>query len=293
MKEILLNIDGKQVIAREGMTVLEAAKNAGIRIPTLCHHEALEPYGACRICMVELEMRGWTKMVASCIYPAEEGLVVKTRSQKIDRIRKMILELLLAHAPDAPELTKLAKEYGADRNRFEKEASYCIHCGLCVRYCAEAKKKDAIGFIDRGTRREINFIPEIASLECWNCTECFQLCPTEALQAAFVLTESLAFPLHAFELPQQQRNVIDITHILPDTKTTVPDDMVEKPAEPIFIEPVFIEIEEQILEAYACGTPVITLGESTLFKTEKKTDLKGLPFPTPIEGSKYFFTPML
>ncbi|MCP4676904.1 MAG: (2Fe-2S)-binding protein, partial [Deltaproteobacteria bacterium] len=87
-----------------------------------------------------------------------------------------------------------AKEYGADRDRFEKEASFCIHCGLCVRYCAEVKKKDAVGFIDRGIKKEICFIPEIASVECNDCKECFELCPTSYLQAAFVLTESLAFP---------------------------------------------------------------------------------------------------
>jgi len=103
----------------------------------------------------------------------------------------MILELFLAHAPDAFALQELAKAYGADRDRFEKESSFCIHCGLCVRYCAEVKKKNAVGFIDRGTRREISFIPEIASKECWDCKECFPLCPTEALQAAFVWAKTL------------------------------------------------------------------------------------------------------
>ena len=191
MNEILLQIDGKEVKATEGMTVLEAAKNAGIFIPTLCHHEKLEPYGGCRICIVEVEVRGWTKLVVSCVYPVEQDLVVRTRSEKVDRIRKMILELLLAHAPDSPQLLDLAQEYGADKDRFEKEASFCIHCGLCVRYCAEVKKKNAVGFVDRGIRKEISFIPEIASKECWDCKECFPLCPTSALQAAYVLTEAL------------------------------------------------------------------------------------------------------
>ena len=194
MSEILLQIDGKEVKAREGMTVLEAAQGAGIFIPTLCHHEKLEPFGACRICMVEVESRGWTRLVVSCVYLAENNLVVRTRSEKVDRIRKTILELLLAHAPDSPQLRDLAKEYGADKDRFEKDASFCIHCGLCVRYCAEVKKKNAVGFVDRGIRKEISFIPEIASKECNDCKECFPLCPTSYLQAAFVLTESLAFP---------------------------------------------------------------------------------------------------
>jgi NADH dehydrogenase/NADH:ubiquinone oxidoreductase subunit G len=194
MSEFLLQIDGKDVKATEGMTVLEAARSAGIFIPTLCHHEKLEPYGGCRICMVEIEVCGRTRLVVSCVYPAEKNLKVRTRSEKIDRIRKTILELLLAHAPDAPVLQELAEEYGADRDRFEKEASFCIHCGLCVRYCAEVKKKHAVGFVDRGTRKEISFIPEIAAEECWNCKECFPLCPTSYLQAAYVLTEALAFP---------------------------------------------------------------------------------------------------
>ncbi len=192
MSEILLQIDGKEVSAREGMTLLEAARGAGIYIPTICHHEKLEPYGGCRLCIVEVEKRGRTSLVVSCVYPVEKGISVTTRSDKIDRIRKTILELQLAHAPDAFELQDLAKEYGADKNRFEKEASFCIHCGLCVRYCAEVKQKYAVGFVDRGTRKEISFIPEIAAKECWNCKECFPLCPTEALQAAFVLTKALS-----------------------------------------------------------------------------------------------------
>ncbi len=195
MSEILLQIDGKEVKATEGMTVLEAAQSAGIFIPMLCHHEKLEPYGGCRICTVEVEVRGWTKFVAACLYPVEQDLVVRTRSEKVDKIRKMILEFLLAHAPYSPHLQNLAQEYGADKDRFEKESSFCILCGLCVRYCAEVKKKNAVGFVDNGARREISFILEIASKECNSCKECFPLCPTSYLQAAFVLTEALAFPL--------------------------------------------------------------------------------------------------
>ena len=191
MSEIFLQIDGKKVKAREGMTILEAAQSVGIFIPTLCHHEKLEPYGACRICIVEVKVGDWTRLVVSCVYLVEQDLVVRTRSEKIDKIRKVILELLLAHAPDSPKLQDLAQEYGADKDRFEKEASFCIHCGLCVRYCAEVKKKNAVGFVDRGIRKEISFIPEIASKECWDCKECFPLCPTSALQAAYVLTEAL------------------------------------------------------------------------------------------------------
>ncbi len=199
MSEILLQIDGREVKAKEGMTLLEAARSAGIFIPTLCHHEKLEPYGACRICVVEVDAGGKTSLVASCLYPVEKNLVVRTRSEKVDKSRKMILELLLAHAPDAPALQELTQQYGADKARFEKESSFCVLCGLCVRYCTEVKKKNAVGFFDRGARREINFIPEIASKECWNCKECFPLCPTSYAQAAYHLTEALAFPRHSIK----------------------------------------------------------------------------------------------
>ena len=194
MSEIIIQIDGKEVKTTEGVTVLEAAHHAGITIPTLCFHHELEPMGGCRLCMVELDFGDWTRLVVSCVYLVEEGLLVRTRSEKVDKIRKGILELQLAHAPYSPELNRWAEEYGADRNRFVQDASFCIHCGLCVRYCAEVVKKHAVGFIDWGVRKEISFIPEIAARECNDCKKCFPLCPTSYLQAAFVLTESLAFP---------------------------------------------------------------------------------------------------
>jgi NADH dehydrogenase/NADH:ubiquinone oxidoreductase subunit G len=191
MSNIRLQIDGKEVHATQGMTVLEAARAAGIAIPTLCHHDTLEPYGGCRLCLVEVEVNGWSRLVVSCVYPVAADLVIKTRSEQIDRIRKILLEMLLAHAPDSPVLQEMAAEYGAKRDRFEQEASFCIHCGLCVRYCAEVKQAHAVGFIDRGIRKEISFVPEIAAQECQDCKECFPLCPTSYLQAAFVLVEAL------------------------------------------------------------------------------------------------------
>ena len=204
MSEIQLEIDGKEVKATEGMTVLEAAQSAGIFIPTLCHHEKLEPFGGCRVCIVEVEVNGWTKLVVSCVYPVEENIIVRTMSEKVDRIRKTIIELLMAHAPDSPQLQDLAQEYGADRDRFEKDASFCIHCGLCVRYCAEVAKKNAIGFVGRGINKEISFIPEIAAKECDDCKECFPLCPTSYLQAAFVLTKALFSPPPSFKSEQDE-----------------------------------------------------------------------------------------
>lgn len=192
MTGIKMEIDGIPVTAEPGATVLEAARAAGISIPTLCHHEALEPFGACRLCIVEVEARGRTRLVVSCVYPAQEDLNVRTRSGKIDRYRKTLLELLLAHAPHAPHLQALALEYDAKADRFEQEAAFCIHCGLCVRYCAEVVKKHAVGFIGRGTAKRIAFVPEIAARECEPCKACFPLCPTAYLQAAYVLVAPFA-----------------------------------------------------------------------------------------------------
>jgi NADH dehydrogenase/NADH:ubiquinone oxidoreductase subunit G len=194
MNEINLQVDGKEVSAKEGTTVLEAARSVGVSIPTLCDHERLSPYGACRICTVEADANGRTNLIAACQHPVEKGLVVRTRTAKIEKIRKVLVEQMLAHAPDSEQLQELAQEYGADRNRFEQESSFCILCGLCVRYCAEVKKKFAVSLFDRGAKREIAFIPEIAAKECWDCKECFPLCPTSALQAAYVLTEALTSP---------------------------------------------------------------------------------------------------
>ena len=194
MTEINLTIDGKQIKAEAGMTVLDVARREGIYIPTLCHHEKLEAYGGCRLCMVEVESRGWTSYVVSCLYPVAKDIVVRTRSEKVDKIRKVLVEELMAHAPDAPELVNLAREYGADRDRFKKEASFCVLCGLCVRYCDEVKKKNAVSFFENGAVRQIKFVAEVAKNECWDCQECFALCPTSYAQAAYLLTEALAFP---------------------------------------------------------------------------------------------------
>jgi NADH dehydrogenase/NADH:ubiquinone oxidoreductase subunit G len=194
MSKINVQIDGKAVSAEAGMTILEAAASIGISIPTLCAHKDLSPYGACRICTVEVELNGRSSLVAACQHPAEESAIIKTRTAQVDKIRKVLLEQMLAHAPDSEQLMALARVYGADKDRFEKEASFCILCGLCVRYCAQVKKKNALSFFDRGSKREIAFIPEIAVRECWDCKECFPLCPTSYLQAAYVLTESLLEP---------------------------------------------------------------------------------------------------
>ena len=198
---INLYIDGKEIKAQEGMTILEAAKEAGLNIPTLCHHEELKPYGACRICSVEAERKGRVYIVASCGYPVEQGLIVRTHSPRIDRIRKVLIELVsittMVDGEVAGQIKKLAKEYGANIHRFvsrfRAKPTRCILCGQCVRYCDEVVREHAIGFVGRGIERRAAFFPEKAKA-CLTCQACFDLCPTGKIpsETDFVVFEGFS-----------------------------------------------------------------------------------------------------
>jgi NADH dehydrogenase/NADH:ubiquinone oxidoreductase subunit G len=158
VKEITLKIDDKEVKVKEGTTVLDAAKSMGIEIPTLCYHKALEPFGACRICSVEIvDKRGRKRIVTSCNYPVEEGLVVYTKSDRAIKIRKTLLELLLARCPNVKKIQDMAMLYGIEKPSFwvADEKEDCILCGLCTRVCEEKIGLYAINFAKRGVEREI------------------------------------------------------------------------------------------------------------------------------------------
>jgi len=169
MPQVTLEINGSPVQAPQGATILQAAKSAGIQIPTLCDDERLEPNGACRMCMVEVQKRGRTKMVASCLYPVEEGLSVQTESPKVQRIRKTIIELIW------PVGQRYAERYGVTGSRFHTGMVDCHLCGLCVRYCAEVKKANVLYFKGRGIDRRPAMVEGAPQL-CSSCGECFSLC---------------------------------------------------------------------------------------------------------------------
>jgi NADH dehydrogenase/NADH:ubiquinone oxidoreductase subunit G len=176
MNTVKLNIDGKEVEAEEGKTILEAARAAGINIPTLCYNEKLAPYGACRFCTVEISKNGRSKLVVSCVYQVEDGLLVKTSTPKVIKTRKMLLELMLG---SAPALKELAKEYGVEKPRFKSEVTQCILCGQCVRYCAEVKGANALTFVGRGVNRRVAFVDEVVGKGvCMDCRQCYGVCPT-------------------------------------------------------------------------------------------------------------------
>ncbi len=177
MSAITVTINGKKIQAEQGTTVLKAARDNGFTIPTLCHNDALEPYGACRLCMVEIEKNKRKKLVASCCYPVEEGLIVETETENVHKIRKMLSELLLSVTPSGKHV-ELAKHYGIVESRFkqtESPESPCDLCGLCVRYCNEIKKQNAVCFVGRGVDRAVALVPG-ASDVCSSCRACFKVC---------------------------------------------------------------------------------------------------------------------
>ncbi len=167
---VTMTINGQQVKGEPGQTVLQAAKAAGIYIPALCNDERIKPFGACRVCMVEVTKGKRTRLVASCCYPVEDGIVVQTDTEKVKKIRKLVAELLW------PSALPLALEMGVTSSRFTAEhRGECSLCGLCVRYCDEVKKANSVYFEGRGIDRELAFVPG-TKVDCRSCRECFDLC---------------------------------------------------------------------------------------------------------------------
>ena len=186
---ITLKINGLEVSVDKGSTLLEAARFLGFPIPTLCYMEGLSPYGACRLCMVEIGEGPKAKLVSSCTYLAEEGLIVRTASERVLRARKMIFELLLATCPQSKVIQDLASAHGIRRQRFKQEHEDCILCGLCVRICEEQMMAKAIGFRGRGENRSIGTPFDIKSDVCRLCGGCIYVCPACQLRCTYTEPE--------------------------------------------------------------------------------------------------------
>jgi len=170
-------MNGMKVQAEEGWSILETARFYGLEIPTLCHHDGLSEYGGCRLCLVELGEGPRAKLVSSCTYPAQEGIVVRTDTKRVWAARRMMIEFLVAVAPSSKVLQDLASKFGVTKVRFTPRNEDCILCGLCVRMCAEQMGARAIGFQERGYKRKISTPFDVRSDVCRECGACMYICP--------------------------------------------------------------------------------------------------------------------
>ena len=178
---IALTIDGKEVEVEAGRTLLDAARENGIHIPTLCYHEALEPFGGCRMCVVELDTPRGPRVVASCTYPVEDGAVVHTDTEQIGQLRKVAAQLLMARAGHTPFIQELAASVGVDSTPYTLPTDSCVLCSRCVRACREIVGIGAISMANRGSDRMVAPPFSISSADCIECATCVQVCPTDAI----------------------------------------------------------------------------------------------------------------
>jgi NADH dehydrogenase/NADH:ubiquinone oxidoreductase subunit G len=202
---IEFTIDGLGVEAEEGSTILPVALENGFEIPHLCYHDEVTPYGACRLCLVEVERGGRRRLTASCTYPVLEGIQVFTNTEKIHRARRVIIELLLARCPDREALQELASQMGIEQPRFEVRQEECILCGLCERVCREVVGADAISFFSRGYKRDMG-PPFRDPKACIACGACVYVCPVDCIK---------------MEETEEERTIIRWERTLPMKKCTV------------------------------------------------------------------------
>ena len=179
--------DGREVRAEAGSSLLSALIREGIQVPALCHHEAVRPYGACRLCLVEVRQRGWkpgwSRLTTSCDFPVMDGLEISTATEKVLRHRRVVMELILARAPASPVIVRMAEGMGIDAStRFRRqEGEACMLCGLCARVCSEVVGAHAITFWGRGGGKDVGTPFPAESGTCIGCGACDAVCPTGAV----------------------------------------------------------------------------------------------------------------
>lgn len=177
VQTVALTIDGVQVKAAMGTSVLDAALEAGVCIPHLCHVPFLKDTGVCRICIVENVTGGTTRITTSCTLTVQEGMKIQTNTEKIRKLRRNLAELLVAQAPNSKAIQDIAVRCGVKEVRYPFRNEDCVQCGRCVRYCTEMWRAHAIGFVGRGKNRRVEFPFGVRPDFCKNCGSCTLYCP--------------------------------------------------------------------------------------------------------------------
>jgi heterodisulfide reductase subunit A len=220
---ITLTIDKQTVLTEEGKTVLDAARQAKIEIPTLCHNDALEPYGGCRLCVVEVIEGGPPGLKTACTLKATAGLVVETRNERVLRSRRLTLELLLARCPEVPIIRTLAREHGVADARFAADDERCILCGQCIRVCKERMGVAAIGIFNRGAKKYVSTPYRELSDVCRGCGACAEVCPTGCIDFTRFSERTPEPLLSEWNVGTRQRRAISIAFEQAVPKTPVID----------------------------------------------------------------------
>ena len=177
MQYVTLNVDGAIIRTPRGTSILDAAIEYGVCIPHLCHVPNLSDIGACRLCIVENIVDGRSKITTSCTLNAEDGMVIRTNTEKVRHLRHNIAELLVAQAPNSRAIQDIALRCGVTKVRYPFHNDNCILCGRCVRVCTEVWKARAIGFVGRGKERHVDYPYGVRPEFCKKCDNCIQICP--------------------------------------------------------------------------------------------------------------------
>jgi NADH dehydrogenase/NADH:ubiquinone oxidoreductase subunit G len=189
-KKVKIKIDGTEYKVNEGENILTFCKSIGIDIPALCYSEALKPYGACRLCIVNVISGNNTRpgINTSCTLTASEGMEIETETEEITNHRKILFQFYLAQAPNSETIRKLAAKYDVMETPFTKKerkednlGSKCVLCGLCVRVCNDIIQQGVINYTGRGYYAKINTAFALPSDNCLGCKACAEVCPTGAI----------------------------------------------------------------------------------------------------------------
>lgn len=228
-----VTIDGHKVRIKKGLTVLDAAKKAGIWIPTLCYHPAVPSEASCRLCMVELDRGDWRQLITSCNYPVRRDITVYVSSERAEKARRGVMELLLARAPESPELAALAARMGVEKTHYPsvtESQRNCILCGLCVSVCEQVIGRAAIGFAGRGVERSVASPFRQASDACICCGACVAVCPVGTIKirlhpdereieispfksrSKMILCEKCGMPMFSGQVSREAMSKVKIGH---------------------------------------------------------------------------------